>query len=638
MIQKWKVENFKSILNPVKLDLAPLTIFTGANSSGKSTIIQSILMVAQSFSPSASDSQLVLNGDFVNLGHIDDVLHFGFEKQPLRIEFELQVNDTRPSLIQFETIVSSKVPLRSVAKTIDKRSPRVQEIRLEFYAPDNSQTPQRDRRRVLSIKSLEEAHLGDLSSFVTLTPEIREGIKEGIYDYVIMQPSPDSLVANAVGETVKRVGMPGLITNRLLIEYNVELRQLYDDVKWLTDILAAMADPARPPLGKLQPGYLSPYLADVFKLIRLGGKRSTPSPAYSEQKRYSDTYDSDLSTFHQWVLRNAGRLSQSAIVDSLRQGNYGPGALGDFGRRIASAFAEYTRKIEQSRDFNRAGEKGYEVRLFPSEYAWALDQIKQTMGQQVYYLGPLRSDPSVVYAAPPHAGRIHMGLKGEYTAAMLDEYRNIEIQFPLPLDDFNGVCQLKRAKLIEALLVWLNRMGLVESVDTEETPKVGYRLSVYSPGLEKKLDLTSVGVGVSQVLPTLVLSLLASRGSILIFEQPELHLHPKVQSVLADFFLGISMCGKQCIVETHSEHIINRLRRRIVESPGSAVLDQTKIYFVEKENDISQFRAVTANEYGNILDWPKGFFDQAEEESSIILRLQMQKRKAARDLKNQGEV
>ncbi len=624
MLTEWTIGNFKSIHEPVTLKLAPFTLFVGANSSGKSTVIQSLLMVAQSFVPSASSSQLVLNGDFVNLGQLEDVLHVGAENQPLRIGFELKDGNSESSLIRFEAVIDGRVPAKSVAKAVDKRYPWIQKTQIEFQAPDNLQTGYGDRHRILSIQCLEQAYLGDLSTLRTLSSEIRERIKAGTFDYVVTQPPSSVLISEGVGEHVKRVEMSSLIPNRLLIEYDVELRQLVDDVKWLIGVLAAMANPENLSLGKLRSGYLSPYIADVFELVRFA-RRSSPARIYPEEKRSRETYDPDLSTFQQWVIRNAARLSQSSIVDNLGKGGYEPRAIADFGRRVASAFSEYERRIKKSSHYDSNGEKGYEVRLFSPDYSWALGQIRQAMGQLVYYLGPLRSAPSVVYAAPPYAGGLHLGLQGEFTAAMLDEYRNIEIEFPLPLDDFHGKCQLKRAKLIDALIIWLNRMGLVESVDTEETPKVGYRLSVYSPGLRKRLDLTSVGVGVSQVLPTLVLCLLAPENSILVFEQPELHLHPKVQSVLADFFLGISMCRKQCIVETHSEHIINRLRRRIADSPAREVLEQSQIYFVEKENSVSHFRLVEPNEYGSILAWPNGFFDEAELESSALLHAQMRK-------------
>ena len=114
-------------------------------------------------------------------------------------------------------------------------------------------------------------------------------------------------------------------------------------------------------------------------------------------------------------------------------------------------------------------------------------------------------------------------------------------------------------------------MGLAQQFKTEMTSKVGYQLGIRPEGVKQNLDLTSLGVGVSQVLPAIVMGLLAPKDSVLIFEQPEVHLHPKVQSVLGDFFLAIVQCGKQCIVETHSEHLINRIRRRIAESSDETI-------------------------------------------------------------------
>jgi predicted ATPase len=146
------------------------------------------------------------------------------------------------------------------------------------------------------------------------------------------------------------------------------------------------------------------------------------------------------------------------------------------------------------------------------------------------------------------------------------------------------------------------------------------------------MDLTSVGVGVSQVLPIIVMALLAPEHSILIFEQPEVHLHPKIQSILGDFFLGIAtVCNKQCLVETHSEHLINRMRRRIAESEHTHLLNQLQIYFVEREQAISRFTPVEPNEYGAILKWPQGFFDESEEESAKIMDAGLKKRQQVKE-------
>jgi predicted ATPase len=126
-----------------------------------------------------------------------------------------------------------------------------------------------------------------------------------------------------------------------------------------------------------------------------------------------------------------------------------------------------------------------------------------------------------------------------------------------------------------------------------------------------------------------VQALLAPVDSVLIFEQPELHLHPKVQSVLGDFFLAMALMGKQCVVETHSEYLINRVRVRIVQSHADTVLSNVRIYFAAKEGAVTRFRPVKPNEYGAILDWPEGFFDQSELEAALLLKEQLKKRQAA---------
>lgn len=115
---------------------------------------------------------------------------------------------------------------------------------------------------------------------------------------------------------------------------------------------------------------------------------------------------------------------------------------------------------------------------------------------------------------------------------------------------------------------------------------------LFRPGLSQPQDLTHVGVGVSQVLPILVMCLLAEPDTTLIFEQPELHLHPKVQTLLGDFFLSMSPLGKQCVLETHSEYLINRLRFRAAASNSYVIANRIKMYFVEKYGDSSSFRPV----------------------------------------------
>ena len=92
------------------------------------------------------------------------------------------------------------------------------------------------------------------------------------------------------------------------------------------------------------------------------------------------------------------------------------------------------------------------------------------------------------------------------------------------------------------------------------------------------LDITDVGFGVSQVLPVIIQGFLSKERSITLVEQPEIHLHPKMQADLADLFIDIAInknvkkgsSSKYLIIETHSEYLLKRLRRRISENKISA--------------------------------------------------------------------
>ncbi len=113
MFTRWTISNFKSIRDPVTLELAPLTIFSGVNSSGKSTLIQSILLVAQSLASSRAEEALILNGRFLQLGQLSDVCHHGQEGMPIAIGFVWQpargARETRFRKIQLDTRVGKGV-------------------------------------------------------------------------------------------------------------------------------------------------------------------------------------------------------------------------------------------------------------------------------------------------------------------------------------------------------------------------------------------------------------------------------------------------------------------------------------------------------------------------------------------------
>jgi predicted ATPase len=123
-------------------------------------------------------------------------------------------------------------------------------------------------------------------------------------------------------------------------------------------------------------------------------------------------------------------------------------------------------------------------------------------------------------------------------------------------------------------------------------------------------SLIDVGFGISQVLPVLTMLLSAPEDSIILLEQPELHLHPSAQAHLADLFLHVAETRHlQLIIESHSEHILSRLQRRIAEAQSQFVApDNIKMYFCQPGADGSTIQPVQIDKYGQIANWPPNFF------------------------------
>ena len=122
----------------------------------------------------------------------------------------------------------------------------------------------------------------------------------------------------------------------------------------------------------------------------------------------------------------------------------------------------------------------------------------------------------------------------------------------------------------------------------------------------------NLGAGVSYLAKILILGLSLKESDILIVENPEVHLHPKAVSKFAEFFAFLAQGSVQIIIETHSEHIINKMRYLIFKE--KLLENNLQIYYREKFN--TPFINIRVNkngkyidENGDIMDFPAGFFD-----------------------------
>ncbi len=161
----------------------------------------------------------------------------------------------------------------------------------------------------------------------------------------------------------------------------------------------------------------------------------------------------------------------------------------------------------------------------------------------------------------------------------------------------------------------LQRMGLIEGfkVNPISEQRQDYEVKLRTKGSKDWVDLPDVGFGISQVLPVLVQCFYAPSGSIILMEQPEIHLHPSAQSALADVVIDVINSrenGKdrniQLIIETHSEHFLRRLQRRIAED----IVPQKKVsaYFANIAKTPASLEPLQIDIFGNIQNWPENFF------------------------------
>jgi hypothetical protein len=217
------------------------------------------------------------------------------------------------------------------------------------------------------------------------------------------------------------------------------------------------------------------------------------------------------------------------------------------------------------------------------------------------YLGPLRENPKRIYTwageAPSDVGR-----KGELAVAAILAARE-KGKYISP-----GRRRKKRG-LEETIANWLRDMGIIDSFSVKQIGKdrKDWEVLVQKTKQSPEVLITDVGFGLSQVLPVLVLCYYVPEGSVLLLEQPELHLHPSAQSWLADIFIDVVKNRKvQVIVESHSEHFVRRLLRRIAEQ--AVPVDKTALYFFSMKNSASHSEKLDVDMYGDIRNWPEDFF------------------------------
>ena len=623
MITKWKVSNFKSIREEIDLDLAPLTIFAGANSSGKSTFIQSILLVAQTLAYKVGSRTVVLNGALTSLGQFDDLKSNGSESDQITIKYTCQPIRSKDVAIQG----TERFPIRYRTSDILK------EVKCEMSFGTDRSSHEEDFLQIqprlftthLSSTFRDEENTPAQNTYISTrysdkpikkTEAIEEVINRLRADLHYEVTSLDKDSMDEIKESYRSAKLVACALQHFLPQLIVcEIDRIREDANDITSVLqegTLRIIRRRSSASRLIPNEVIEVLRNVLKdtisiddlLKRINIQKSLFN------------LEAELLTLRDWVnLINASpRDNQRKIRRTLLERE-------DLVDLIYEA-------IKKSGVYN-ASSNEVQVRL-PYQITEATRYLDYFFSSRLKYLGPLRDSPKPLYPIAPAYDPDDVGLRGEHTASVLELHKKRKVTY-IPSSVFRSTSKYSKpisATLKAAVIDWLEYLSIASSVESQDLGKLGHELKVKHSKSDSTHDLTHVGVGVSQVLPILVMCLLADTDSTLVFEQPELHLHPKVQTLLGDFFLSMALCDKQCIVETHSEYLINRLRFRIAAmSEETKLKDKTKIYFVEKTSKGSSFQEVAINEYGAISNWPEGFFDQSQKQAEEILLAASAKRK-----------
>lgn len=242
--------------------------------------------------------------------------------------------------------------------------------------------------------------------------------------------------------------------------------------------------------------------------------------------------------------------------------------------------------------------------------------------RQIHYLGPLRDYPKRTYAWSGEYPA-HVGFRGENVVAALLAAQSRQIS--------SGKHQ-RQIPFQEAIARWLKKLDLIADFKVKSIDERLHKVSVRSPRQESWVMLPDVGLGVSQVLPVLVQCFYAPPGSTLIFEQPEIHLHPSVQARLADLFIEAVQArengqdrGVQLLVESHSEHFLRRLQRRIAEQ--AIAPESVAIYFCSASRTGARLDPLDVDAFGHITNWPDNFFGNDMEDIAAMARAIAQRHK-----------
>ncbi|MBE0659966.1 MAG: AAA family ATPase [Bryobacteraceae bacterium] len=515
MLTELSIENFKPFGTLQSCEFAPITLIYGPNSGGKSSIIQSLLLIRQSLQASQTSTfRLIPRGEYADLGSFKSLLHKHDLTRTLRIRVGYDV--VRRQGRQF---VGPRLPSQFSRR-----------LTLEFVAANSPGSRRRDSSELAG--TLYEIDCGA-----------------------------------ALSTRLKRARDEAAKLRRASLFLDETDLALYD---WADTESAASLVRFQGVLEQSRP--------------RPSGARLRPNQASPENE------DAPVGATDQTQeLEHVAQLLTKFFVG-------GRGSLP--GRFIA-----------------KAGEQTPELREVEHRYGrWLYNSFFDTFNREfrelmdsVQYLGPLRSYPERHYLLLG-GEKSSVGTRGENTPQVI--YRG-------PRD------------ITRRINTWFATFDIPYKIDIKPLGDevTGEIVAMHLRDGRSRVEVapSDVGFGIGQLLPIIVQGLV-SRSQVLCVEQPEIHLHPRLQANLADLFidtagLGSEVAGRtrphpssQWVIETHSEALMLRLQRRIRE--GVIGPSSVSVLYVQPTGDGSaEIQRLRLNEAGEFIDpWPDGFFEDSYRE------------------------
>lgn len=258
------------------------------------------------------------------------------------------------------------------------------------------------------------------------------------------------------------------------------------------------------------------------------------------------------------------------------------------------------------------------------------------------FLSSSRALPKNIYN-PSTEPTDNIGVSGENAALLLQSHQSDYVHYLLPqISVLGALPEFREQTLVLAVNEVLHSIGVDSTVSIDEIKNAGFRL------LFGRASIQHVGRGLTFLLPLIQLGLVSDpmryrhkpdmprseydelTHVACAFEEPEAHLHPKVQSGLALWFISLAMGRRQVIVETHSDHLVRKLRSLVATSPTDSpmekwLLENVRLISVEQEGGVSNLTSTALTKEGGLENWPSDFMDESSKVEQEIYFASMDK-------------